>query len=58
MLGMSRAHLWEEYYKQVPLEKINLENYLILADKRAKQMETAVGLGAVFGNAQNPKWSL
>ncbi|QEE15606.1 polyprenyl synthetase family protein [Promethearchaeum syntrophicum] len=52
MLGMSRAHLLEEYYKQVPLEKINLENYLILADKRAKQMETAVGLGAVFGNAR------
>jgi len=52
MLGMSRAHLLEEYYKQVPLEKINLENYLILADKRAKQMETAVGLGAIFGNAR------
>ncbi|MHA1561606.1 MAG: polyprenyl synthetase family protein [Promethearchaeota archaeon] len=52
MLGMTRAHLLEEYYKQVPLEKINLENYLILADKRAKQMETAVGLGAVFGNAR------
>ena len=52
MLGMTRAHLLEEYYKLVPLEKINLENYLILADKRAKQMETAVGLGAVFGNAR------
>ena len=52
MLGMSRAHLLEEHYKQVPLEKINLENYLILADKRAKQMETAVGLGAIFGNAR------
>ena len=52
MLGMSRAHLLEEYYKQVPLEKINLENYLILADKRAKQMETAVGLGAIFGNVR------
>ncbi len=52
MLGMTRAHLLEEYYKQVPLEKINLENYLILADKRAKQMETAVGLGAIFGNAR------
>ncbi len=52
MQGVSRAHLLEEYYKQVPLEKINLENYLILADKRAKQMETAVGLGAVFGNAR------
>ncbi len=52
MLGTTRAHLLEEYYKQVPLEKINLENYLILADKRAKQMETAVGLGAVFGNAR------
>ena len=52
MLGMSRAHLLEEHYKQVPLEKINLENYLILADKRAKQMETTVGLGAVFGNAR------
>ncbi len=52
MQGVSRAHLLEEYYKQVPLEKINLENYLILADKRAKQMETAAGLGAVFGNAR------
>ena len=52
MQGVSRAHLLEEYYKQVPMDKINLENYLILADKRAKQMETAVGLGAIFGNAR------
>ena len=43
----------DEFYKQqVPLDQITLENYLILADKRAKQMEAAVGLGALFGNAR------
>jgi geranylgeranyl pyrophosphate synthase len=53
LAGVNRGHLLDEYFKyQVPLDQITLENYLILADKRAKQMETAVGLGAVCGNAR------
>jgi geranylgeranyl pyrophosphate synthase len=51
--GVTRGHLLDEYYKyQVPLNQITLENYLILTEKRSKQMETAVGLGAIFGNAR------
>lgn len=54
LTGVTRGHLLDEYYKyQVPLEQITLENYLILADRRSKQLETAIGLGAVFGNARN-----
>ncbi|MHA2001327.1 MAG: polyprenyl synthetase family protein [Promethearchaeota archaeon] len=54
LAGVTRGHLLDEYFKQaVPLEKISLENYLILADKRAKQMETSAGLGALFGNARS-----
>jgi geranylgeranyl pyrophosphate synthase len=53
LAGVTRGNLLDEFYKQqVPLDQITLENYLILADKRAKQMETAVGLGALFGNAR------
>ncbi len=51
--GITRGHLLDEYFKHnLALNQISLENYLILADKRAKQMETAVGLGAIFGNAR------
>lgn len=51
--GVTRGHLLDEYFKfQVALNEITLENYLILADKRAKQLETAIGLGAIFGNAR------
>lgn len=51
--GVTRGHLLDEYYKyNVSLNQVTLENYLILADKRAKQLETAVGLGAIFGNAR------
>ena len=53
LAGVTRGHLLDEYYKyQVPLNQITLENYLILADKRSKQIQTAVGLGAIFGNAR------
>ena len=53
LAGVTRSNLLDEYYKQeISLDKITLENYLILADKRAKQMETAVALGAIFGNAR------
>ena len=53
LAGVTRGNLLDEFYKQqVPLDQITLENYLILADKRAKQMEAAVGLGALFGNAR------
>jgi geranylgeranyl pyrophosphate synthase len=51
--GVTRGHLLNESYKLVPLEEITLENYLILAGlKRGMQMETAVGLGAILGNAR------
>ena len=51
--GISRGRLLNEYYKLIPLNEISLENYLILAGlKRGKQMETAIGLGAIFGNAR------
>lgn len=51
--GVTRGHVLDEYYKfRVPLNRISLENYLILTDKRAKQMETAAGLGAILGNAR------
>ncbi len=53
LAGVTRSNLLDEYFKQeISLDKITLENYLILADKRAKQMETAVALGAIFGNAR------
>ncbi|UYP47495.1 Geranylfarnesyl diphosphate synthase [Candidatus Lokiarchaeum ossiferum] len=53
LAGVTRSNLLDEYYKrEISLDKITLENYLILADKRAKQMETAVALGAIFGNAR------
>ena len=53
LLGLTRGHLLDEYYKISPLDQISLEDYLILSSlKRGKQMETAVGLGAILGNAR------
>jgi geranylgeranyl diphosphate synthase, type I len=51
--GITRGHLLKEYHKIIPLEKTSLEHYLILADlKRGVKMETAVGIGAILGNAR------
>ncbi|MHA1520405.1 MAG: polyprenyl synthetase family protein [Promethearchaeota archaeon] len=51
--GMTRGYLLDEHYKLRPLDQITLEDYLILSSlKRGKQMETAVGIGAILGNAR------
>ncbi|MHA1673818.1 MAG: polyprenyl synthetase family protein [Promethearchaeota archaeon] len=51
--GMTRGYLLDEHYKLKTLNEITLEDYLILSSlKRGKQMETAVGIGAILGNAR------
>ena len=57
LIDISRGRLLNEYYKLMDLDKISLENYLILAGlKRGSQRATAAGLGATFGNARKSQW--
>lgn len=51
--GMTRGHLLDEHLRLKHLEDISLEDFLILSSlKRGKQMETAVGIGALLANAR------
>jgi geranylgeranyl pyrophosphate synthase len=53
LAGVNRGHLLDDYFRLIPIEKVSLENYLILAGlKRGKQMETAVAMGAALANAR------